>query len=256
MFNPRLARLVDFRGLRTTVSCTFSVVSSATQGRPWPGSLWDTQPVWTNRLYHAKIDVFGIIIFFFCDTCHAIAIRETINNTARVPHRYTTPWWLAGFQSSSARVECHLAVWMKPWRLSATYEIVTAASGVTNLGSRGSKYAKSYLPYLFRSLALHTAGMVCPKTADFFSEYWQLPCLNACIYFTEWGWITLKPTVYRSLHKCETERLKKLTKMKQRLNILWATETTLLYQWFSKCARQTLKGSAEEVPRGSVDTFL
>jgi len=179
---------------------------------------------------------------------HAIAIRETINNTVRVPHRYTTPWWLAGFRSSSARVECNLAVWMKPWGLSATYEIVTAAWGLTNLGSRGSKYAKSYLPYLFRSLALHTAGMVCPKTADFFSEYWQPPCLNACIYFTERGWITLKPTVYRSLHKCGTERLKKPSKIKQRLNILWATETTLLYQWFQKCARQTARDPPKKFP--------
>ena len=37
-------------------------------------------------------------------------------------HRCTTPWCLAGFLSSSARVECHLAVWMKTWGLGATFE--------------------------------------------------------------------------------------------------------------------------------------
>ena len=67
--------------------------------------------------------------WFFCDTWfwifserkREIAIRETTNNTVHAPHRHTTPWWLAGFLSSSARVQCHLAVWMKIWILGATF---------------------------------------------------------------------------------------------------------------------------------------
>ena len=47
--------LVDFRGLRMKVCRTFSIVSSAAQGRHWLGSLWDTRPVSTNRFYHTKM---------------------------------------------------------------------------------------------------------------------------------------------------------------------------------------------------------
>jgi hypothetical protein len=44
------------------------------------------------------------------------------HNTMGAPHRYTTPWWLTGFLSSSARMECHLVVWRKTWAQGATFE--------------------------------------------------------------------------------------------------------------------------------------
>jgi hypothetical protein len=128
MFNSGMWRLVDFRGLRTTKVCgTFFIVSPATQDGPWPRSLWDTQPVSTNRSYRAKI------VFLWGDFCDnwswifsemkwTIAVHETTNNTVRAPHQYTTPWGIVGFLSSSALVECHLAVRMKTWALGATFE--------------------------------------------------------------------------------------------------------------------------------------
>jgi hypothetical protein len=49
-------------------------------------------------------------------------IQATTNNTVRAPHRYMAPWRLAGFLSSPALIECHLAVWIKTCRLGATFE--------------------------------------------------------------------------------------------------------------------------------------
>ena len=44
----------------------------------------------------------------FSERKWAIEIRETTNNTVRVPHEYTTPMWLEGHLSSSAVLEWHL----------------------------------------------------------------------------------------------------------------------------------------------------
>ena len=114
-FNSKLERLVDFRGLRTKVSCIFSVVPSATQSRPWSGSLWGTQPSSTHRLYHAVAFILwagfsDIWSWILCESKWEMAIRVGLL------------WWLAGFLSSSAWVKCHLAVSVKTLGGDATVE--------------------------------------------------------------------------------------------------------------------------------------
>jgi hypothetical protein len=103
----------------------FSIVLSATQVGPWPGFLWDSQPVSTNRLYDANTVIlygfFNTWYWIFSERKWATTIRVTTNTTVRAPHRYAAAWWLAGFISSSARVECHLTVRMNTW-LGATFE--------------------------------------------------------------------------------------------------------------------------------------
>jgi hypothetical protein len=87
-FYFKMARFVDFRGLRTKVCRTFSIVSSSTQGRHSTGCIWDTHTALTNRLYHAKIAVlWGVILcdtwsWIFSERNWAIAVRDTTNNTA------------------------------------------------------------------------------------------------------------------------------------------------------------------------------
>ena len=74
-----------------------------------------------------KHSFFGVIFsenwsWIFSEQKWAIAIRDTTHNTMRSAQRFTTPWWLVEFLSSSARVECHLTVWMKTWGLSSISE--------------------------------------------------------------------------------------------------------------------------------------
>jgi len=74
-----------------------------------------------------KWSFFGVNVFWywswiFSERKWVFAIRETTKNTVRAPHPYTSPRWLAGFLSSSARVECHLAVWVETWEPGATFE--------------------------------------------------------------------------------------------------------------------------------------
>jgi hypothetical protein len=133
-----------------TKAChTLSILSSAPQGRPWPGSLWDTQPVSTTRLYRATTvilvgDFLWYLVWIFLEQKWVIAIHETTNNTVHTLHQYTIPWWLAGFLSNSVQVECHLAACMKTWGLGATNvpdqtvisgsDVTTANFCITNLG--------------------------------------------------------------------------------------------------------------------------
>jgi hypothetical protein len=93
MFKSRLSRFVDFRGLRTTKVCgTSFIVSSATQDRPWPGPLRDTQPFSRNQLYRAKIFFlwgdFYDTFFLYGSGRLQFAKPQT---TLRAPYRYTTP---------------------------------------------------------------------------------------------------------------------------------------------------------------------
>ena len=127
-FNSKLAGSVDFRGLRTKFCRSFSIVSSATYDRPWPGSLWDTQPFSTNLFYHAKKKSHSSW-WIFVILGHELSLHGNgwlrfikKKNTVRAPHQYTTPWWLVRFLSSSARVECHLVVWIKTRGLGTTFE--------------------------------------------------------------------------------------------------------------------------------------
>ena len=72
------------------------------------------------RLYHAKIIILWRDIWYWIFPERKWAIAT--NNTAHAPHLHTPPWWLAGFLSSSVRVECHLAAWMKTWGKDANFE--------------------------------------------------------------------------------------------------------------------------------------
>jgi hypothetical protein len=113
-FPSKMTRyLDDFRGLRTAKVChTFSIVSSATQSRPWPGPMWDTQPVSTNRLHHAKIVV---LLGFFCDNWSWIFSEREVGDGDSWNHKqhcahstlvydYMMTGW---FLNSSVQVECH-----------------------------------------------------------------------------------------------------------------------------------------------------
>jgi hypothetical protein len=97
-----------------------------------------------------KQSFFGVTIcdtwsWIFLEWKWVIAILETTNNTVHALHQYMTPWWLAGFLSSSAWVECHLTVCIITWGLRATNipdQIVMSSSDsttanfcITNLGT-------------------------------------------------------------------------------------------------------------------------
>jgi hypothetical protein len=123
-FYSKLARLVDFCGLRTKVCRTFSIVSSSTQGRLWPGCVWDTQTDLTNRLYYAKIAFLffggGVILcdtwsWIFSEWKWATAVRDTTNNSAaRSTSLYES--MMTSWISLTVLYEWN-AIWQFEWQL-------------------------------------------------------------------------------------------------------------------------------------------
>ena len=110
-----------------------------------------------------KSSLFGVIL---CDMWSCILSeqkwvsgnRETINNTVRAPHRYTTPWWMAALHYWNAiwwdlneNSRTMRNFWNVPDQIVTTSpEVMTADFCITNLGTpcitlyRNEKYMKCH----------------------------------------------------------------------------------------------------------------